>query len=400
MIETLIETTDFDDPDSIEDLRKQIAAQDKDVLIANLKADLETPLPDDLEGTNKAVSNRVSALDNIRILNTTLGIGQPSLEDMHLRDVEVEDRKWLVYPFIPLSETTLLTGQGGVGKSFLMLQIACQMACGGSDLNFSTEDLRGGNNPYFVEPKINLDFADPIPVVYASYEDDLSEIRRRLNYLYNDFDWVKDKQQVIFDHFHPYSIRSFGPLWGPELGKHWQTRSQATKAAETLKAKCEEKKAKLLMIDPVSAGFYGDENNKAEVYAFVNSWADWGKQTETAVLISGHLPKSEAARKTGYSGTAAWEGAFRSLFVLDKFDINSTQNNDPQWYLGIRAIKGNYAPVDRVEIPVKRGKYGWIEGTGEVKIDAQRQEAHEAYAQATGYTQQEENGHYVDPDDL
>ena len=142
------------------------------------------------------------------------------------------------------------------------------------------------------------------------------------------------------------------------------------------------------MIDPLSAAFYGDENNKAEVYAFIHSWAKWGADNGIAILISAHLPKGKEARRSGYSGAAAWEGAVRSLFTLDTFDMNEDEdgerkkdgnkNRPRKWYLAIKGIKGNYAPTDKVEIPVIRGEYGWIEHTGETDIGKAKDLSHKS----------------------
>ena len=305
------------------------------------------------------------------------------------------DRLWMTYPLLPESEVTLLTGQGGSGKSFLMLQIACLLAAGYTDASLKQSEIIGRTQShYFVQPKLTPSWDEPQPVIYASYEDDMSEIRRRMNYLYNHFDWVTQKQSRIFENLHPISMRQLGPVWAPEMGKHWQTRSQSTRVAELLKKECEHKKAKLLMIDPLSACFYGDENNKAEVYAFINSWAAWGEETETAVLISAHLPKNKESRRSGYSGAAAWEGAVRSLFTLDWFDMNEDEdgarekekvdkrqvNKPRKVYLAIKGIKGNYAPTAKEEIPLIKGQYGWLEHTGETTLSDARGKAFQAYS--------------------
>ena len=383
-----LDSIDWTDNTAIDELRRQIARDDKQVLVETLKSDLSIPLPEDLEKKAKAVAARDAMTRQIQALNDVLKT--PSIEIAKLQEIEVTDRRWMTYPLLPESEVTLLTGQGGVGKSFLMLQIACLLAAEYTDASLKQEKLAGGTQyHYFVQPEIKPKWGEPQPVVYASYEDDMSEIRRRINYLQTRFGWVSERQKHIFKNFHPISMRQLGPVWAPDLGKHWQTRSQPTRVADLLKKECEHKKAKLLMIDPLSAAFYGDENNKAEVYAFINSWASWGEKTETAVLISAHLPKNRDSRRSGYSGSTAWEGAVRSLFTLDRFDINEDEEGERKKdgnknlprkaYLAIKGIKGNYAPTDKVEIPVIRGKYGWIESTGETSLVSAQEKAHAAY---------------------
>ena len=388
-----LESIDWTDNTAIDELRRQVARDDKQALIETLKRDLATPLPEELAEKTKAVAGRDAMTRQIQAINDVLKT--PQIKIAKLQEVEVTDRRWMTYPLLPESEVTLLTGQGGIGKSFLLLQLGSLLAAGYTDANFPRSELTGRTHyHYFIQPKLAPDWdephwGEPQPVIYASYEDDMSEIRRRMNTLYNRFDWFTKKQSVIFDNFHPVSMRAAGCVWGPEIGKHFQTRSQPTSAADQLKSFCKDKKAKLLMIDPLSAAFYGDENNKAEVYAFVHSWAEWGEENGTAVLISGHLPKSRESRRSGYSGTAAWEGAVRSLFTLDRFDMNENEDGEREkdgnknlprkWYLAIKGIKGNYAPTDKVEIPVIRGEYGWIEHTGETNIRNAKELSHESW---------------------
>ena len=360
-------------------------------------------------------TNILDTFGAIRGYNEFIEQAERRIKTANLHKVKVTDRRWMAYPFLPESEVTLLTGQGGAGKSFLLLQIGGLFAAGYTDAELTQAELVGSNPyNYFIQHGIAPDhWSEPQAVVYASYEDDMSEIRRRMNTLYNRFDWFTEKQSVIFDNFHPVSMRAAGCVWGPEIGKHFQTRSQPTSAADQLKSFCKDKKAKLLMIDPLSAAFYGDENNKAEVYAFVHSWAEWGEANGTAVLISGHLPKSRESRRSGYSGTAAWEGAVRSLFTLDRFDMNENEDGEREkgsnnknlprkWYLAIKGIKGNYAPTDKVEIPVIRGEYGWIEITGETDIKKAKELSHECLKgnkpqRSTGRTTQEDTHDDIPP---
>ena len=401
-----ISNLDLTDDKEFEELSKEIDKADLQMLIEALKADLAIEMPNDLEGKVKAVLGRSNARDQIRRLKAALDI--PSIESISLKDRPLVDRKWLLYPLLPSAEVTLCTGQGGFGKSYLLLQIACLLTAGFNDGALTKSEIRAMTSyHYFLQPQIkDLDYTEPSPVVYASYEDNLDEINRRIHYIFGRFAFAESKQHEILSHFHPVPMRQHGPVWAPDLGKHIQTRSQATDAARQLQEICKAQKAKLLIIDPLSAGFYGEENSKAEAYAFINWWAAWGEKTKTAVLISAHLPKGTEARRSGYSGAAAWEGAVRSLFTLDKFDLNENEegerekekrdgssremNKPRKWYLAIKGIKGNYAPTAREEIPVIRGDYGWIEHTGETTLAAQKEAANNAYeGNATAPTRKE-----------
>src|SRR5262249_28265561 len=68
-------------------------------------------------------------------------------------------REWLVLERIPLHNVTLLSGDGGLGKSLLLMQLAGAVALGGEWIGILPE--RGG-------------------VLYLSCEEDDDEIRRRM----------------------------------------------------------------------------------------------------------------------------------------------------------------------------------------------------------------------------
>ena len=390
-----ISRLDLTDNQQLEEVNKTVSEADRQALIEALALDLKISLPDKLEGKAKAVEGRLNTIKQIASLNRMLDT--PPIDVGTLKDRPLIDRNWLLYPLLPSAEVTLCTGQGGFGKSYLLLQIACLLTAGFNDGALTKSEIRAMTSyHYFLQPQIkDLDYTEPSPVVYASYEDNLDEINRRIHYIFGRFAFAESKQHEILSNYHPVPMRQHGPVWAPDLGKHIQTRSQATDAAHQLQKICEARKAKLLIIDPLSAGFYGEENSKAEAYAFINWWAAWGEDTQPAVLISAHLPKSTEARRSGYSGAAAWEGAVRSLFTLDRFDLNENEegerekeqrhgsktwvNKPRKWYLAIKGIKGNYAPTAKEEIPVIRGDYGWLEHTQETTLAAAQQAANNAY---------------------
>lgn len=413
-------TTDFDieifyDNEYLDELEKKDLIGNREQLAQELASDLNLALPDDLDKRSKALNDRYARIEGMRAFNQKIKAIDKKIEPVNLQDIPLEDRRFLLYPFLPEEEVTFCTGQGGVGKSYLFLQIACLLAAGFTDAKTSIHDLSHMNTyHYFLQTEMtDFDWTAPQPVVYASYEDNNKEMRRRIQTVFKNFKWAAGKKDIIFENFHSVSMRQHGPLWAPEHGKHIQTRSQALPATNIVRKVCKEKEAKLLIIDPVSAAFYGDENSKAEVYAFINDWAAWGEEQNTSVLMSGHLPKTRGeSRRAGYSGASAWEGAVRSLFTLDKFDLNEDEDgerkkkmdgrktitNPRQWYLAIKGIKGNYAPTAKEEIPVIRGQYGWLEHTGETALNEARDAAQKAFSGDDREPNPQEDNHDAEVD--
>ena len=68
-----------------------------------------------------------------------------------MQDVEVEEVKWLIYPFIPYGKITIIQGDPGEGKTTLVLQIIARLTKG--------------------ESIVNEEAKEPIIVIYQTVED-------------------------------------------------------------------------------------------------------------------------------------------------------------------------------------------------------------------------------------
>ncbi len=66
---------------------------------------------------------------------------EPCLKLIHMDQVEVEEIKWLFYPFIPYGKVTIIQGDPGEGKTTVVLQIIAKLTKGEPILNEITEEL-------------------------------------------------------------------------------------------------------------------------------------------------------------------------------------------------------------------------------------------------------------------
>ena len=83
------------------------------------------------------------------------------LKLINMQDVEVEEVKWLIYPFIPYGKITIIQGDPGEGKTTLVLQIIARLTKG--------------------ESIVNEEAKEPINVIYQTAEDGLADtIKPRL----------------------------------------------------------------------------------------------------------------------------------------------------------------------------------------------------------------------------
>ena len=289
-------------------------------------------------------------------------------------DIPNTPRKWLIPNWLPADTVTMLTGHGGTGKSWLTLQMLCQIACGYQDAFL---------NPTFKTPSDANEEINPKHIIFATYEDEPEEIKRRLGTLQDNMKWIQEGLPTIMNHIHIVDLRGVGPLWGPGTGEHIANTGQMLLAGYEVQERCEEKDARLLVIDPLSGAFGNSENDRAIVYDFVSAFRKWGDTQGCAVLMIGHLPKGK--QEVSFSGSTAWEASARSMMMLGKKEDGESE------YYALSHTKNNYAQRQD-DIYLRRNRYGWWQ-----KVDA-LEDAIESYQE---YINQNENTQEdTDDDDL
>ena len=253
-----------------------------------------------------------------------------------------EPREWLIDQWLPANTVTMFTGDGGAGKSWLTLQMVCQVACGYRDA--------------YLDPEFEkvADKTLPRDVVFATWEDEPAEIKRRIQELAKRMKWIKGSTK----HLHIVDMRGIGSVWGPGIGQHIQNTGDLLAAGEDLRAICEDTDAKLLVLDPLSGAFGGNENDRSAVYDFVSSFRGWGDEAQCATLAIGHLPKGAEGRNAGFSGSTAWEASVRSMWMLTKKQFTEGKEQVTKHYWTLEHTKSNYAPI-QPPIYLNRQSTGW-----------------------------------------
>ena len=302
------------------------------------------------EKDTEALENQLA---EVEILNRFIdATDRAKVEITAWDNIEVNEREWLIHQWMPANTVTMFTGDGGAGKSWLTLQAVCQIACGFRDA--------------FLNPDYKIthpaDYDDNVGasqhVVFATYEDEPAEIKRRLQALTCAMPWIADSMDAIKEHLHIVDMRGIGSVWGPGLGNHIQNTGDLLPAGEDLRAICEEKGARLLVMDPLSGAFGGNENDRSAVYDFVSSFRGWGDEAECAVLAIGHLPKGAEGRAAGFSGSTAWEAAARSMWMLSKKDLTENGNQkETKHYWALEQTKNNYAAL-QPSMPLIKSNFG------------------------------------------
>ena len=189
----MIKDFDLTTKDGIQQAKRYIAKRRRDAAINEFHAAFDT------EEDTEALENRLKEID---ILNE-FQAERPHVEVIAWDKIPDVDREWLIPQWLPANTVTMFTGDGGAGKSWLTLQAVCQIACGFRDAFL---------NPDFEKV---ADITTRRNVVFATYEDEPAEIKRRLQALASGMPWVADSLTTIQQHLHLVDMRGIGSVWGP-----------------------------------------------------------------------------------------------------------------------------------------------------------------------------------------
>ena len=302
---------------------------------------------------SEAIDDYAERLDQLSETSRGYNRDYAPIAEETLSDWEdVEPREWLIDQLLPANELTFFTGRGGVGKSRLMLQIVGKLVCG------------WGGTPWQSKER-QRDFSnnqDKRRVYIASWEDDRDEHKRRLLQAQGRLGWM---DQGVFERqvkFVDMRNDGRGPLWGVPPGENSYARASLLPVGDVLLKQVAAFEPDVLVLDPLSAAFGGNENDRAGVREFTTYLSGWANRHKCAIVILGHPPKSEAK----YSGSTDWEGSPRAMWFLEKDEPKDKQKDDqdgPARYK-FDVTKLSYAarPERPRNLELDRGV--WIESEG------------------------------------
>jgi len=187
------------------------------------------------------------------------------------------EQVWLIENKLPLGVSGLIAGQGGVGKSFLMLDLALKV--GGGDQSFHQEYALGGK------------VADNGCVVYFTAEDSRDAIHRRIHSIQDSTIRERAGENVI--------ILPLSDLGGvqPFLHSGFNGLEQSPEYKDIRKQLMdlnEQKKIKLIIIDPLQPFSNADINADP---AAAQHW--WSMMNELAAKLNATILVTHHMRKEG-----------------------------------------------------------------------------------------------------
>jgi len=227
----------------------------------------------------------------------------------------VPERQWLVPDLIPSSTVTLLSGDGGTGKSLIALQLAAAVAQARPWLGRSTASGRA---------------------VFMSAEDDEAELHRRL------VDVARAAESPLAD-LDQLTLRS---LAGEDaLLAALDARTgilRPTPLLDELDAFLSAAEPALLVLDTLADLFPGDENTRAQARQFIGLLRGLAIRHRCAVVLLSHPSLAGMQSGAGTSGSTAWSNSVRSRLYLRRVLQGEEEPNPDARVLSVK--KSNYAP--------------------------------------------------------
>ncbi len=196
------------------------------------------------------------------------------LKLINMKDVEVEQVQWLLYPFIPYGKITIVQGDPGEGKTTLMLQIIANLTRGKAILDCDDSST--------YEPQF---------VIYQTAEDGLGDtIKPRLIDAGAECSYVN-----VID----------------------ESEESLSMIDERLEAAIMKTKARLVVLDPIQ-GYLGanvDMHKANEIRPVMKSLSLVAQRYNCAIVLIGHMNKNSSG-KSSYRGLGSIDISASARSVL------------------------------------------------------------------------------------
>lgn len=229
------------------------------------------------------------------------------------------ERRWIVPGLVPDRNVTDLAGDGGQGKSFIALQLACAMV--------TATDWFGL-------------LPTPGPVLYLSAEDELDEVRRRVESIV-----ANAAGRFGFPDLADLDVVDLTRAETTELvigdGGKFKLTPMYDRLAETIRVV----RPKLIILDTRADMFGGSEIDRGQVRSFVRSLRRICFECDLAVLMLSHPSLTGMSTGSGQSGSTAWGNSVRSRLYLERPKADDGTEPDPDLRI-LSTKKANYGTTD------------------------------------------------------
>ncbi len=251
-----------------------------------------------LDGILESHTGQSSGLAEAGEVNTA---AQPLFSVVSLADLAHVDPPAPAFwwdDYLPAGVVTLLSAQGGTGKTFLALMAGVSIALGMLLLGIPTR--RG-------------------KVALFSGEDGPDIMRHRLKFICRAMDV---HPSALDGRLHILDATQGDPTLFHEVNAKGTRYGATTSSYEALRAYVEEHEIDVLIVDNASDTFDAQEIDRARVRGFMRALARIAQVKGGAVLLLAHVDKGSSRRDRtgteGYSGSTAWHNSARSRLFMSR----------------------------------------------------------------------------------
>jgi RecA-family ATPase len=229
----------------------------------------------------------------------------------------VPERQWVVRDRVPLAAVTLLSGDGGVGKTVLALQLAAATALGRDWLQA---------------------LPDPGRVLVVCCEDDGDELHRRLDRIIQH---CGASFEELSKSMHLLSLAGKDAVLAAPDKSGLIVPTEMCKRLD--KTACD-LQPRLIVIDNSADVFAGNENDRAQVRQFVTLLRGMAIRANAGLLLTSHPSLAGISSGTGLSGSTAWNASVRSRLYFKRAVTEKDEEPDPDLRV-LEVMKANYGPI-------------------------------------------------------
>lgn len=254
------------------------------------------------------------------------GIWEPSAWDG-----TVPTRKWIVPGLVPAGTVTMLTGNGGEGKSLLAAQLGAAAATGREWIGRDVRQVR---------------------VFMIHCEDDRDEMIRRGSGLLTPagLDLRDLDGMTMLDRDGEESSVMYEAMSHDVSGRF-------TEFFERTWVTVQELGCQLLILDSLYNFFGGNENIRSQVNEFIGGLKRLAKKLECAVVLIAHPSRAGMSTGAGDAGSTAWHNAVRSRLYLHRRK-HPSGDPDQKGPLVLEPMKANYGPLgDAIHLTWDNGRF-------------------------------------------
>ncbi|MBO0715749.1 MAG: AAA family ATPase [Rhizobiales bacterium] len=203
---------------------------------------------------------------------------------------EPRPRQWLIENCIPDRNVTLLTGQGGVGKTLIMQQLSVATVLGKDWFQLLPE---------------------PGPVLFITAEDDVDEMHFRYHaiakFYQTTFNALADAG------LHLLSLAGRDSAMGVVNNRGIV---EPTELWRTLVRTAQEIRPRWIALDTAADIFLVNERDRSEVRQCISLLRGLAIDVQTSIILLSHPSLTGISSGTGLSGSTAWHNSVRSRLYL------------------------------------------------------------------------------------